>query len=365
MLYGQAGLLVRLANAAMACARYLVMIVWPANLAVYYPYDFQPSLWQATGATLLLLAVTGGAVWYIRRLPYLAVGWLWYVGTLVPVIGLVQVGSQALADRYCYIPSIGIFLAFVWAVGDLARWLPWPEPKRRMVLAGAGSAILAAVLVVADLQISYWANSERLFRHALAITGENPMACGNLGDSLLHQGRYAEAEAQFRKVLAMDSAHYPQIPQALALALTGQGRIGEAVAFLRATVPGNPEKAATMNELAMFLASQGHVNEAIELLQEATELVPQQPLGLNNLAWIYANWPDRGVRNAAKAVKLARRACELSGWNNAQYRRTLADAYLEAGDSDRAIEELRAVEQLSPADPAAAQQLESIVRQRR
>jgi len=100
-------------------------------------------------------------------------------------------------------------------------------------------------------------------------------------------------------------------------------------------------------------------------LQEATELVPQQPLGLNNLAWIYANWPDRGVRNAAKAVKLARRACELSGWNNAQYRRTLADAYLEAGDSDRAIEELRAVEQLSPADPAAAQQLESIVRQRR
>ena len=125
MLHDPPGLPLRLANAAIVYAKYLAMTIWPADLAVYYPYDFHPSPWQAVGAALLLLAVTGGAVWYIRRTPYLAVGWLWYLGTLVPVIGLVQVGSQAMADRYCYIPSIGIFLAFVWAVGDLARWLPW------------------------------------------------------------------------------------------------------------------------------------------------------------------------------------------------------------------------------------------------
>ena len=107
------------------------------------------------------------------------------------------------------------------------------------------------------------------------------------------------------------------------------------------------------------------MTEAIELLQEAIELAPQQPAGPRNLAWIYATCPDRRFRNGPKAVELARRACELSGWNNAQYRQTLADAYLEAGDSDRAIEELRAVVRLSPHDPAAARQLESILRQRR
>ena len=151
---------------------------------------------------------------------------------------------------------------------------PWPAGQRRIALAGAGSAALAALLVVAQLQVSDWSDSERLFRHALAITGANPMACGNLGDALLHQGRFAEAEAQFRKVLAMDPEHYPQIPRALAVALAGQGRIGAARVFVLETIPGNAEKARALSELAVFLASQGRASEALELLQEAVRLVP-------------------------------------------------------------------------------------------
>ena len=283
------------------------------------------------------------------------------------MIGLVQVGSQAMADRYCYIPSIGIFLAFVWAVGDLARWLPWPKAKRRIVLGAASSTALAALIVVAHLQVSYWGDSERLFRHALAITGENPVACENMGDALLHQGKYAEAEAQFRKVLAMDAEHYRQTPAELAKALAGQGRIGDAIAFVHEAISENLEKARAMNELALFLAAglKTTYPRRSSCCKTAIALAPEQPAGPRNLAWIYATCPDRRFRNGPKAVELARRACELSEWNNAQCRQTLADAYLEAGDFGHAIEELRAVVQLDPTDRAAAQQLESIRRQRR
>ena len=137
--------------------------------------------------------------------------------------------------------------------------------------------------------------------------------------------------------------------------MAGQGRIGDAIAFVHEAIPENFEKARAMNDLAIFLAPRlNHVAEAIELLQEASPWPPVTP-GLRNLAWIYATCPDRRFRNGPKAVELARRACELSEWKNAQCRQTLADAYLEAGDLDHAIEELRAVLQLNPQDRSGGQ----------
>jgi tetratricopeptide (TPR) repeat protein len=377
MLHDRAVLPLRLANAAIAYVKYLAMTVWPADLAVYYPYDFHPSPWQAAGAVLLLPAITAGAVWSARRAPHLTVGWFWYLGTLVPVIGLVQVGSQAMADRYDYIPSIGIFLAAVWAVGDLLPGIsqrmasdsmlhpPCVEKCGRILLVGAGVAILAALLVAAHHQASCWIDSERLFRHALAITGDNPVACENLGDALLKQEKYAAAEAQFRKVLALAPEDHRDTPSELAQALEKQGRIDEAAACLGEAIRVGPNNARAMNDLALLIAPRGHVAEAIALLQAAIKLAPQQPAGLKNLAWIYATCPDRRFRNGPQAVELARRACELTGWNAAPYRQALADAYVEAGDADRAIAELRAVIELRPSDPAAAKQLESLQRQRR
>jgi len=349
MLAGETDLPLRIANAVVAYVKYLAMTVWPDRLAVFYPYDFHPSAASIAGSATLLAVVTIVALARIRRAPYLAVGWFWYLGTLVPTIGLVQVGAQGLADRYTYLPSIGIFLAAVWAAADIVR--------RRPVVAIVSAAMIAALLVATHRQAAYWADSERLFRQALAVTGDNPESCENLGDALLHRQRYAEAEVQFRKVLKMDAEHFRQTPPELAQALAGQNRISEALALLHETIPDQMEKARAMNDLALFLGPRGHYAQAIELLEEAVQLAPRQPAALNNLASIYATCPDRPdrrFRNGPKAVELARRACELTDWSNAAYRVTLADAYLEIGDRTRAIEELHAAQKLNPKDRGIA-----------
>jgi protein O-mannosyl-transferase len=294
MLDERASLPIRLANAAIAYVKYLTGIVWPVDLAVYYPYNFHPSPWIAAGAALFVLSLTVAAVWYIwqgsRQAPragYLAVGWLWYVGTLVPVIGLVQVGSQAMADRYAYIPSIGIYLALVWGAADAARRFLRPK-TRRIALAGVAAATLAALLIATYRQSGYWINSEQLFRRAVAITGENPVACENLGDALLKTGKYQEAESEFRKVLDMDAAHFRQTPPELAQALAGQGRIAEAIDFVHNAIPVQSQRAFGLNELAMFLAHLGYFEEAIRLMNEAITLAPDQSVARKNLEFIEA-----------------------------------------------------------------------------
>jgi tetratricopeptide (TPR) repeat protein len=382
MLGGQTTLPLRMANAAIAYAKYLAMTVWPDHLAVFYPYDFHPRPALVVASIALLAGVTAVVLWLVRRAPYLAVGWFWYLGTLVPTIGLVQVGAQALADRYTYIPSIGLFMAAAWAVagtekgtvpicattmqarcpppGRSGKWGLSPFP---CAVAMIFAAVAAVLLVVAHRQTGYWANSERLFRQALAVTGDNPESCENLGDALLHRDRYAEAEAEFRKVLARDAEHFHQTPGELAQALAGQRRIGEALALVHGSIPDDMERAKAMNELALFLAPRRYYVEAIRLWQEAIELAPKQPALAKNLAWIYATCPDHHFRDGPKAVELARRACELTDWSDAQYRAALADAYLEVGDREQAIEQLRAAQRLSPKDAALAARLKALVRQ--
>ncbi len=377
MLAAETPLPLRLANAAIAYVKYLGMTFWPADLAVFYPYDFHPRPMLIAASIAVLVAVTLLALALVRRAPYLVVGWFWYLGILVPTIGLVQVGAQGLADRYTYIPSIGIFLAVVWAVADWQRWCaiearsaseePKATPRLRfgLVWSLAAAVVLAALLVLTQQQVSYWANSERLFRHALAVTGDNPVSCESLGDTLLHHDRYAEAEEQFRKVLAMDVAkHFSQTPVEMAQALEKQGgtKVQEAIALMRNALRDNPKDAQAMNELAMILGRRMlDMGEAIDLLKNAIELEPKQAAPKKNLAWIYATCPDRRFRNGPEAVKLARQACELSDWSNAGYRLTLADAYLEVGDRQRAVEELRAAAKLSPQDGTISARLQGLL----
>jgi len=404
MLAAETPLPLRLANAAIASVKYLSMTFWPADLAVFYPYDFHPRPMLIAASIAILAAITLLAVALARRAPYLPVGWFWYLGTLVPTIGFVQVGAQGLADRYTYIPSIGIFLAVVWAVADLLTALgttsvgcvertggetvrsarartaddaycpsrpdrathQWPSVLHApYACALFATGVLAALLVLTRQQVSYWANSERLFRHALAVAGDNPVSCESLGDTLLHHDRYAEAEEQFRKVLAMDVAkHFSQVPVELAQALEKQGgaKVQEAIALLRDALHDNPKDAQAMNELAMILGPRLlDMGEAIELLKKAIELEPKRAAPKKNLAWIYATCPERRFRNGPEAVKLARQACELSEWSNAGYRLALADAYLEVGDRQRAIEELRAAAKLSPNDGTISARLRALL----
>jgi Flp pilus assembly protein TadD len=388
----------RLGNAIVAYAAYLGMTVWPVRLAVFYPYVMDRPAWQIAACGALTLGVTAaalgpGTLW-VRRRPYLAVGWCWYLGMLVPVIGLVQVGGQSMADRYTYLPLIGVFLAAVWGAADLARG----RRAARGVLTAAAAAILLGCLILTNRQVRYWADSQTLFRHALDVTPDNPVAHAALGDSFLDQGRNAEAEREFRRVLELDSQHHlqtpcelakalqnqgrtddaiaclrealrnpkydRQTPCELAKALRGQGRTDEAVACLREALDADPDNARASNDLAMLLARRGQVVEAIALLRAAIGLEPDQPVGLQNLAWILATYPDRRLRNGPEAVELARRACEVSGRQVPQYLRTLAEAYIETGDLAKAEEELRAALRLKP-DDTDAQGLLDQVRKRR
>jgi tetratricopeptide (TPR) repeat protein len=356
MIGDKVNLPMQLANAAIAYVKYLAMMFWPADLAVFYPYDFHPRLPLVMLSVAIVATITLAALLLVRRAPYVTVGWFWYLGTLVPTIGIVQVGAQGLADRYTYIPSIGIFIAIVWAVAEIAR--------RPFVVAAAFTVATTALLVMARQQASYWVNSEILFRHALAVTGDNRESCENLGDTLLHHERFAEAETQFRKVLNMDSAkEFSQTPGELAHAIAGQSpmRVGEAIALVHESIPEGEQRAKALNDLALFLAPRGRLTEAIGLLQETIALAPKQGAGWRNLAWIYATCPDHHFRNGPKAVELARRACELTDWSNAEFRVTLADAYLETGNREKAIEELCAAQKISPKDGGIAKKLEDVL----
>ncbi len=362
----------QLANAAVAYAKYLAKTSWPVNLAVLYPYDFHPRPAVVAASVALLVVLTAAAIAAFRRAPYLAVGWFWYLGTLVPTIGIVQVGAQGLADRYNYIPSIGIYLAVVWLVADWRRAAGFQVGEQmeyrqsaflsRFAVAAGFCAALTVLLVVTYRQVSYWSDSVRLFRHALAVTGDTPESCENLGDGLLHRERYAEAAEQFRKVLEMDAKTFRQTPAELAQALAGQGRINEAIALVRDTLPDTMERARAMNDLGNFLVLRFHLDEGIPLLQEAIKLAPEQAKVYRNLAYVFATCPNPRYRNGAKAVELARRACELTDWTDPACRVTLADAYLETHDRERAIEELRAALSLNPKDKAIAKKLDKTVK---
>ena len=232
------GLGARVGNALVAWVAYLGQSLWPAGLAVIYPHPGAAlPAWKPVAAGLCLVALTAAALG-LRRRPALAVGWLWYLGTLLPVIGLVQVGSQAMADRYSYLPLVGLALALAFGLPEA------PSARRawRRALALAGLAVLASLFAVARLQLRHWRDSEALFRHALAVTAENPIAHAHLGAALLEAGRTAEAIAHYRESIRLRPDSVPVV---------------NALAWLLATTPEadlrNPYLAVQLAERAVRL----------------------------------------------------------------------------------------------------------------
>jgi protein O-mannosyl-transferase len=188
----------RLANAAVSYATYLGKTLLPRNLAVFYPIQFAISPWKAWGAAALIAALTALVVWRMRKSPWLLVGWLWFLGTLVPVIGLIQVGRQAMADRYTYIPSIGLFLAVCWELRSLAG-----SRKRRAALAAAAVAAILALTAATRQQVRHWSDSISLFRHAVEVTHDNYVARLGLAKALAWRGDWTGAAEQYRAVLVL------------------------------------------------------------------------------------------------------------------------------------------------------------------
>lgn len=259
----------RVAAATLAYAEYVLKTMWPSDLAVLYPHPDAIPPWQVIGAGVLLLGITVAAVRAWRTQPYLAVGWFWFLGTLVPVIGLVQVGSQRIADRYLYLPSIGLFVIVAWGVATFSKG----AKSSRVAVAAAAAVVVVASSVVAREQVQHWRNSVALWEQTLRVTENNSRAHAHLGHALAAEARHDEAIAQYQRALAL----HPDYPEALNYFGAALGKRGEpeaALPMFRRAVELAPNLPHARANLATALAQSGRLEEAIVEYQHVVRANP-------------------------------------------------------------------------------------------
>jgi tetratricopeptide (TPR) repeat protein len=357
----------RVANAFLSYAKYICKMFWPQNLAIIYPLNADAiQFWPAVLCALLLIGISLFALYFGRKQKYLLVGWFWFVVTLIPVIGLIQSGAQALADRYTYIPYIGLFIMIAWGVPALVSRMPY----RKIVLGLSAVIVLTALGICTRLQASYWNNSANLFTHAIEVTQNNYIAQnylahywraqGNialavehykeslqikpiyvsallgLGCALGDQGNSNQAIAYFQKALQLkpDSA---EAHDNLGVALRKQGKLDEAIAQFEQAVCIKPDLADCRNSFAKTLIMKGRLDDAIDQFRAAVRLKPDWYAPMNDLAWYIATHPEIKNRDVNEAIRLATRACELTNYKSPAIVGTLAAAYASAGRFPEAI----------------------------
>ncbi len=369
----------RVENAFVSYARYLGKFFFPSNLCIYYPH---PGFWPAAIVMTAFLLVAGVSIlaWQTRRrVPWLFVGWFWYIGTAVPIIGLVQLGSQSIADRYTYIPMIGIALLVVWCAKDLSdRWRLHHGLQTTMA-----TVALIACAIMTYFQIAYWKDSATAWSRAIAVTKNNFMAHYCLGNISWHTNPDLSL-AEFQKSVELNPdylnsqlglgaqlcAHHdfwgginhfemairiePQHSRAyygLSLCFLQLGRAGDAVSsFIKAVEldPGNSQYKADLNQVLFFGSEKTEtVSNLLEIARSdpkkfdnflrAVELDTNQVDLINNLAWEFATYHDPKLRNGHHAIRLARHACEITGYQSPICVRTLAVAYAEDSRFDEAV----------------------------
>ena len=253
----------------MSYLRYVGKALWPTELAALYPFVGPPDPMYVVLASVALIALTIGAFMVRSRRPYLAVGWFWYVGTLVPVIGIVQVGAQSIADRYTYIPLIGLFIAATWGVTELVATLP----ARRVVLWSLASVVTVACVILTQRQVRVWRDGVTLWQHTISVTDRNYVARTNLGYELAERGRLDEAIVQFRGALQIVPSFAPA-RQNLGLAFSRQGKSAEAIRQYEITVRLQPANAVVRAEFGLSLANARRYDDAIRQYEIALRLRP-------------------------------------------------------------------------------------------
>ncbi len=270
---------VRAANSLVAAAGYLRQMVWPSSLTVYYPHP-EGSLgsWQIAGAVVLVGGMTILALRFAGRRPYLAFGWFWFLVTLLPVSGMMQVGGQSMADRYTYVPIIGVFVLISWGVSDLTAGWRFRAPS----LAAAAGAALCLLAFVAWRQAGYWRDDRTLFSHAIEVTSNNYLAEMNLGVALEREKRVDDAILHYREALRIRPS-YADAHYNLGVALGRKGRIDEAASHYGRVLQLRPRDANAHNNLGFLLYGQGRLDEAIAHYREAIRTQPQFPLAQSNL----------------------------------------------------------------------------------
>ncbi len=347
---GQVPLGIRIANALYSYARYIGSTLWPTDLAAIYPY---PTSWPISRVVMCLLLIGGLTVlfvWIGRRRPVFLVGWLWFLGTLVPVIGILQVGGQSIADRFMYIPLIGLLLIVVWGVGALMEKIGAP----RMVAGVLAGIVGVAAIGASRHQVKFWKDSQALFERALAVTEKNAIAHYNLGLALSLQGRATEAKLHYQKALEIAPA-YTEARNNLAGAYYGEGNMDEAERHYREVLKVSPRHPLANENLAFVLEQKGNPQEA---LQYVLVSLKEQPSNMDTRFHLLALYGKLGRGNEAVAQA---QEIERLRPNDPGLFFALGNAMLMQEKTSEAMAYFTKAIQLRPAFPEAHYQLGNIL----
>jgi tetratricopeptide (TPR) repeat protein len=338
----------RIANALVAYLQYIGKSLWPADLAVLYPPQ-SPSFGDALGAAFIIAAITVAAILLARRRPYLLTGWFWYLGMMVPVIGLVQVGVQSMADRYSYLPMVGLSIAIVWLIADLTAAVPSAQQA-------TGVAALAALLLLAAVayhQTGYWKTSRSLFEHTLAVTKRNRIIENNLGVILADEGNLEQAIALHRDALAIDPDYVDAMTN-LGHELLKSGKLDEAFPRISEAVRLNPQSAIAQGDLGTLWAARGNMDEARQHLEVSLRIVPADASHQSNLCYVLqrAQRLDDAMAHCNEALRLQ------PDFEDARF--NLGTALAAKGQRDAAKAALTRVLAANPKHPGAQAALDQL-----
>ena len=327
----------RIGNALVSYVNYIGKMIWPHHLALLYPHPGALPIWQVIGASLLLVCVSVVAIRSARRHPYLMVGWLWYLGTLVPVIGLVQVGMQAMADRYTYVPLIGLFVMIAWGIPNILLRLGC----RRIVLAILADLLLLTLTAIAMLQVKHWHNSVTLFKHSLKVTVDNYIIHNNLGIALAARGKDEEAIAHYVEALRI-KPYFVEAHNNFGNALVRQGKYREAIYHYAECLRIMPDLAKAHSNLGVALSRQGRYQEAIVHYEEALRIKPDYAdahYNLGNALALQGKYQE-AIAHFAEALRIIPDFAEVHfsrGW-----------VYLMIGNRGLAMEEYEVLKRIHP-----------------
>jgi tetratricopeptide (TPR) repeat protein len=305
---------VRMGNAFISYIAYIGKMIWPSNLAVFYPHPGLLVSWQVLGSVFLLIAITLAVIWMAKKSPYLATGWLWYMGTLVPVIGIVQVGGQAMADRYTYIPLIGLFITVAWGVPDLLK--KWSY--RKEILLAASALIILCLSIITWTQVGYWQNSITLFDHTLKITDNNWLAYYGRGVAYDGLGNYRQAIEDYDRAIEIKPG-YAEAYNNRGYSYNGLGNYRQAIEDYDGAIKIKSDYADAYNNRGNAYNSLGNYNQAIDDLNRAIEINPGYADAYYNRGVSY-----NGLGNYRQAIEDLNRVIEIKP--------DYADAYYNRGN---------------------------------
>jgi Tfp pilus assembly protein PilF len=389
----------RIENAVVSYAAYLFKTIRPMDLAVFYPFDPQLPTWKVASSALALAAISILVIACARRRPYLATGWLWYLVMLLPVIGLVQVGAQSMADRYSYLSLVGIFIMLTWGISEAADYTNARTGRVlfSMVLRYSAAGLLILALAARSwFQVGYWRNTTTLFEHAWQVTKNNYIAFIHLGIVASEEGRFDEALDYYRKTLNI-CPNYPLVYSEIGTTLLRQGRIDAAIRAFRHSLNMKPDNPRVYNNLGIALAKQNKLEEAVEYFikalsirpdddqahqnfiraltkmddetkmiakyREALKISPDWIVEMVRLSWLLATRPESNPEDQAEALRMAEKARDLDRGKDPVLLQTLAAAYARNRRYEDAVK--AATEAVESAEDLGEPKLANQIREQR